>query len=91
MNLVPVAIPDTASVEEMLDGIQTEEQREDEAWANEDHFTKGVLSPQFGNRSKRRAQLVARLKRRRRYGPPVRGGTGKHSSNMPSKKKKFHF
>lgn len=37
------------------------------------------LSPAFGSRQRRRAQLVARLKQSRRYGKPVRGGTGKQS------------
>lgn len=37
------------------------------------------LSPAFGVRSRRRAQLVARLKQRRRYDKPVRGGTGKQA------------
>lgn len=34
------------------------------------------LSPSFGSRSRRRNQLVARLKRARNYPAPVRGGTG---------------
>jgi hypothetical protein len=37
------------------------------------------LSPAFGSRTSRRAQLVARLKRRQRYPAPVRGGTGKQA------------
>lgn len=36
------------------------------------------LSPAFGRPDRRRAQLVARLKRRRKYGDPVKGGTGRH-------------
>lgn len=41
----------------------------------EEEFTK--VSPAFGRKRKRQAQLVARLKTRRRYPSPVRGGTGK--------------
>lgn len=44
------------------------------------------LSPAFGNRSKRQAQLVARLKTRRKYPKPVRGGTGKQAR---TRRKKF--
>lgn len=40
---------------------------------------KGVLSGAFADNRKRRNKLVARLKRRRRYGNPVRGGTGKQA------------
>lgn len=36
------------------------------------------LSSKFGKPDKRRAELVARLKRRRKYGDPVKGGTGRH-------------
>ena len=36
-----------------------------------------ALSPAFGDRRKRRAQLIRALKQRRRYPKPVRGGTGK--------------
>lgn len=36
------------------------------------------LSPAFGRTDRRRAQLVARLKRRRKYADPVKGGTGRH-------------
>ncbi len=32
------------------------------------------LSPQFGSKQKRRNQLVARLKTKRKYKPPVKGG-----------------
>lgn len=44
----------------------------------------GGLSGAFGDRKKRQAQLVHRLKRRRKYGVPVKGGTGK----QPGRKKK---
>jgi hypothetical protein len=37
----------------------------------------GVISPAFGSGRRRRNQLVARLKRRRQYGLPVRGGKKK--------------
>lgn len=37
------------------------------------------LSSAFGSRSKRKAQLISRLKRRRKYPAPVKGGTGKQS------------
>lgn len=37
------------------------------------------LSPNFGNKQKRRKRLVRNLKRRRSYAKPVRGGTGKQS------------
>lgn len=35
------------------------------------------LSPTFGRRLVRRAQLIRRLKQRRTYSPPVAGGRGK--------------
>lgn len=37
------------------------------------------LSSNFASSSARRAQLVSRLKRRRRYPSPTRGGTGKQA------------
>lgn len=37
-----------------------------------------VLSPAFGRPNRRRAQLIARLKRRRKYADPVKGGTGRN-------------
>lgn len=40
----------------------------------------GVLSGTFGNRKKRQAQLVRRLKRRRKYGLPVKGGKKKKTA-----------
>lgn len=46
--------------------------------AEYDQIAKG-LSRNFGSKSRRRAQLVSRLKRSRSYADPVRGGTGKQS------------
>ena len=46
--------------------------------------TKG-LSQAFGSKRKRQNQLVARLKRRRGYKAPVRGGTGAQSRTRRSK------
>lgn len=37
-----------------------------------------LLSASFGSKRSRQNQLVARLKRRRNYAAPVRGGTGAH-------------
>lgn len=37
------------------------------------------LSPAVGNKDRRTAQLVGRIKRRRNYRKPVRGGTGKQA------------
>lgn len=37
------------------------------------------LSPDYGNKKKRRKRLVRNLKRRRSYAKPVKGGTGKQS------------
>lgn len=36
--------------------------------------SKKLLSPSFGSKRRRRNQLVARLKAKRKYQPPVRGG-----------------
>lgn len=44
------------------------------------------LSPAYGNRRRRQNQLVSRLKRRRNYPSPVRGGTGKQAR---SRRRKF--
>lgn len=46
--------------------------------ANRSIVGKRGLSPAFGRPDRRRAQLVARLKRRRKYANPVKGGTGRH-------------
>ena len=43
-----------------------------------------AFSSSFSSRRKRRNQLVARLKSRRKYPPPVRGGTGKQRSRVKS-------
>lgn len=37
----------------------------------------GVLSPSFGSRKRRQNELVSRLKARRQYAQPVRGGKKK--------------
>lgn len=60
-----------------------------EDWPTEDEITDMAMadelaaqaisksfSPAFGNRSRRRNQLVARLKQARNYPAPTRGGTG---------------
>lgn len=59
----------------------TDEELEDQAIARlieaRQVIRKRGLSAKFGKPDKRRAQLVARLKRRRKYGDPVKGGTGR--------------
>jgi len=47
-------------------------------------ITKG-LSRAFGSKRQRQAQLVARLKRKRNYAAPVRGGTGKQGRTRRQK------
>lgn len=85
MNLVPVSITSTED-STLTEGAFTPEELDDTAAAQRTppfrSISKG-LSPQFGDRRKRQAQLVARLKRRRRYGPPVRGGTKPKSKRSP--------
>ncbi len=77
MKLVPVAVEDSAVLDEneMLDDYQ----HALDIPPLPASISKGGLSPAFGVRSRRRAQLVARLKQRRRYDKPVRGGTGKQA------------
>jgi len=45
---------------------------------------RGGLPPNFGSGRKRRNQLVQRLKQRRQYGPPVRGGKTKKKKKRRS-------
>lgn len=42
----------------------------------------GVLSPNFGHGRKRQGELVSRLKARRKYSPPVKGGTKKKRKKL---------
>lgn len=51
----------------------------------DDDVTKGVLGASFGNSSKRRNELVSRLKGRRNYAPPVRGGRKKRRGRLTTK------
>lgn len=75
-------IPVSASPSDLLlEGVQTSEEYEDERAAERAPTLSGVrkgLSPAFGRPDRRRAQLVARLKRRRKYADPVKGGTGRN-------------
>ena len=78
-------------------GAEYEPNPEDEALAEEiaaTVFTKRNLSTsdqpiditKLGNNRKRKNQLVARLKRRRHYAAPLRGGRGKQAR---TRRKKF--
>ena len=46
----------------------------------EDEDVEKVLSGNFGNPRKRRAELIRRLKQKRKYGLPVRGGKKKKTT-----------
>lgn len=54
---------------------------------DEDDDLAKALSAAFGSRSRRKAQLVSRLKQARGYDNPVKGGTGKQ---FRSRRKRFN-
>lgn len=57
----------------------------DEPDDDPDDLAKGVLGSSFGNSSKRRNELVSRLKGRHNYAPPVRGGKKKRRGRLTTK------
>lgn len=80
--------PDDAPLLNPWKGSDPESSEQLQIWASDDAANAELWGPQpvakglsrnFGSKSRRRAQLVSRLKRSRSYADPVRGGTGKQS------------
>lgn len=74
----PEIAPDDGGRTERLANASTVEEVRAIAAEYDDEVAKR-LSSNFASSSARRAQLVSRLKRRRRYPSPTRGGTGKQA------------